>query len=62
MVPKQVALAFVRRTLARCQKFDDSGASCFSDPPLRDVIFAMPPRFNETELLNGGSLAVANGK
>ncbi|XP_047979781.1 uncharacterized protein LOC125221631 isoform X3 [Salvia hispanica] len=59
-VSKQVALAFARRTLARCQKFQDSGASCFSDPALRDVIFATPPRFNETELLNGGSLAVAN--
>ncbi|XP_057789312.1 uncharacterized protein LOC131006156 isoform X2 [Salvia miltiorrhiza] len=59
-VSKQVALAFARRTLARCQKFKDSGASCFSDPALRDVIFAPPPRFDETELLNGGSLAVAN--
>ncbi|XP_042012997.1 uncharacterized protein LOC121761414 isoform X4 [Salvia splendens] len=59
-VSKQVALAFARRTLARCQKFQDSGASCFSDPALRDVIFATPPRFNEAELLNGGSLAVAN--
>ncbi|XP_042016980.1 uncharacterized protein LOC121765012 isoform X3 [Salvia splendens] len=59
-VSKQVALAFARRTLARCQKFQDSGASCFSDLALRDVIFATPPRFNEAELLNGGSLAVAN--
>ncbi|KAL1542284.1 hypothetical protein AAHA92_26404 [Salvia divinorum] len=59
-VSKQVALAFARRTLARCQKFNGSGASCFSDPALRDVIFATPPRFNETELLNGGSLTVAN--
>lgn len=39
-----------------------SGASCFSDPALRDIIFATPPRFDETELLNGGSLAVPNGK
>ncbi|KAH6802979.1 hypothetical protein C2S51_034425 [Perilla frutescens var. frutescens] len=59
-VSKQVALAFARRTLARYQKFEESGASCFSEPALRDVIFAMPPRFDETEMLNGGSLVVAN--
>ncbi|KAK6144664.1 hypothetical protein DH2020_021484 [Rehmannia glutinosa] len=31
-VSKQVALGFAKRTLARCRKFEDSGASCFSDP------------------------------
>ncbi|KAK6138026.1 hypothetical protein DH2020_028222 [Rehmannia glutinosa] len=50
-VSKQVALGFAKRTLARFRKFEDSGASCFSDPALRDIIFAAPPRFDQTELL-----------
>ncbi|PIN26644.1 hypothetical protein CDL12_00624 [Handroanthus impetiginosus] len=59
-VSKQVALAFAKRTLARCRKFEDSGTSCFSEPALRDIIFAAPPRFDETELLTGAGLATAN--
>lgn len=39
-VPKHVALAFGRRTLARCRKFGKSGISCFNVPPLRDILFA----------------------
>ncbi|KAF9676557.1 hypothetical protein SADUNF_Sadunf08G0014400 [Salix dunnii] len=42
-VSKQVALAFTRRTLAKCRKFEDTGKSCFGEPPLRDVIYAAPP-------------------
>ncbi|KAL7198351.1 hypothetical protein ACSBR2_020784 [Camellia fascicularis] len=38
-VSKQVALAFVKRTLARCKKFEDTGRSCFSEPHLQGVIF-----------------------
>ncbi|KAK3035027.1 hypothetical protein RJ639_033941, partial [Escallonia herrerae] len=41
-VSKQVALAFARRTLARCRKYEDSGKSCFSEPALRDVIYSGP--------------------
>ncbi|KAG6758612.1 hypothetical protein POTOM_038971 [Populus tomentosa] len=41
-VSKQVAMAFTKRTLAKCRKFEDTGKSCFCDPPLRDVIFAAP--------------------
>ncbi|XP_043703069.1 uncharacterized protein LOC122653193 [Telopea speciosissima] len=32
-------MAFMKRTLARCQKFEDTGISCFSEPVLRDVLF-----------------------
>lgn len=46
-VPKQVALAFGRRTLARCRKFAKSGISCFNVPTLRDVLFA--PQDHELE-------------
>ncbi|KAJ6900834.1 hypothetical protein NC652_026813 [Populus alba x Populus x berolinensis] len=47
-VSKQVAMAFTKRTLAKCRKFEDTGKSCFCDPPLRDVIFSAP-RANVTE-------------
>ncbi|XP_043712575.1 uncharacterized protein LOC122661267 isoform X2 [Telopea speciosissima] len=39
-VSRQVAMAFVKRTLARCQKFEDTGISCFSEPALRDALFS----------------------
>lgn len=41
-VPRHVALAFIRRTLARCRKFEDTGKSCFAEPALRDVLLANP--------------------
>lgn len=59
---KQVALAFARRTIARCKKFEDSGASCFNEPGLRDIIFAPPPPINVAESLAGGSRTNANRK
>ncbi|KAF8021813.1 hypothetical protein BT93_G2067 [Corymbia citriodora subsp. variegata] len=43
-VPKHVAMAFTRRTLARCKEFEDNGKSCFSEPSLSEVLFAAPPR------------------
>ncbi|KDP43395.1 hypothetical protein JCGZ_26495 [Jatropha curcas] len=48
-VSKQVALAFMKRTLARCRKFEDTGKSCFGEPALRDVIYAAPLHRNQTE-------------
>ncbi|XP_044505584.1 uncharacterized protein LOC123225582 [Mangifera indica] len=42
-VSRQVAMAFVKRTLARCRKFEDTGFSCFSEPALLDVLFSAPP-------------------
>ncbi|XP_050209438.1 uncharacterized protein LOC126660137 isoform X2 [Mercurialis annua] len=52
-VSKQVAMAFMKRTLSRCRKFEDAGKSCFSEPPLRDAILAESPRENHTGALNG---------
>ncbi|GJN36382.1 hypothetical protein PR202_gb25235 [Eleusine coracana subsp. coracana] len=40
---KQLALAFGKRTLARCQKFDETGKSCFSEPSLWSVLSAPLP-------------------
>ncbi|KAI4386119.1 hypothetical protein MLD38_004080 [Melastoma candidum] len=39
-VPKQVALAFIKRTLARCRKYQDTGISSFADPSLADILFS----------------------
>lgn len=52
-IPKHVALAFGRRTLARCRKFGKSGVSCFNVPPLRDILFAP----HEIELETTASVA-----
>uniref|UniRef100_A0A7N0RHP2 Uncharacterized protein n=1 Tax=Kalanchoe fedtschenkoi TaxID=63787 RepID=A0A7N0RHP2_KALFE len=41
-ISKQIVLAFVKRTLARCHNFEASGKSCFGDPPIRDILAAIP--------------------
>ena len=41
-VSKQLALAFAKRTIARCHRFEETGRSCFSEPTLRDVILSAP--------------------
>lgn len=41
-VSKQLALAFAKRTVARCHKFEEMGRSCFSEPPFRDLILNPP--------------------
>ncbi|OMO89173.1 hypothetical protein COLO4_19888 [Corchorus olitorius] len=48
-VSKQVALAFVKRTLDRCRKYEETGTSCFSDSALQDVMFSSPPCSNEAK-------------
>ncbi|KAI3916753.1 hypothetical protein MKX01_004040 [Papaver californicum] len=39
-VSKQAAMAFVKRTIARCRKFEDTGKSCFSESALRNIVFS----------------------
>ncbi|XP_012079784.1 uncharacterized protein LOC105640155 isoform X2 [Jatropha curcas] len=48
-VSRQVALAFIKRTLARCRKFEDTGSSCFSEPALQEIIFSTPPCNNDAK-------------
>lgn len=36
----------MKRTLVRCQKFDETGKSCFLEPVFKDVLFAAPARDN----------------
>ncbi|KAI3793541.1 hypothetical protein L1987_36160 [Smallanthus sonchifolius] len=56
-IPKHVALAFGRRTLARCRKFGKSGVSCFNMPPLREILFAPQEIELEPSTSVGGSVA-----
>jgi hypothetical protein len=42
-VSKQAGLAFTRRTLDRCRKFEETGKSCFTDPAIQDFLFSAPP-------------------
>ncbi|KAL6613744.1 hypothetical protein ACP70R_036014 [Stipagrostis hirtigluma subsp. patula] len=41
---KQLALVFAKRTLARCQKFEETGKSCFREPFLWSVLSAPLPK------------------
>ncbi|TQD91777.1 hypothetical protein C1H46_022619 [Malus baccata] len=61
-VSKQVAIAFMKRTLARCQKYKETGKSCFNEPVLRDIIFAasLPDSNEETMKCNGLSSPLEN--
>ncbi|XP_021637956.2 uncharacterized protein LOC110633597 isoform X2 [Hevea brasiliensis] len=47
---KQAALAFVKRTLERCHKFEHTGKSCFNEPLFRDMFLS------RSSYLHGGRL------
>ncbi|KAL6974570.1 hypothetical protein U1Q18_028754 [Sarracenia purpurea var. burkii] len=49
---KQAALAFVKRTLDRCQKFEDTGKSCFGEPLFRDMFLSGSSRLNNAQLVD----------
>lgn len=49
---KQLALAFAKRTLARCQKFEETEKSCFREPFLWSVLSAPLPK---SEAAEGGA-------
>ncbi|KAF5743069.1 hypothetical protein HS088_TW09G01131 [Tripterygium wilfordii] len=49
---KQSALAFVKRTLERCHKFEDTGKSCFSESLFKDILISRPSRLNSSQLVN----------
>lgn len=48
-VPKQVALASIKRTLARCRSYEEAGISCFSEPTLQNIMFAANSRENDAQ-------------
>ncbi|XP_050364819.1 uncharacterized protein LOC126783391 isoform X2 [Argentina anserina] len=43
---KQAALAFVRRTLDQCHKYEETGTSCFSEPIYRDILLSVASNVN----------------
>ncbi|XP_010247367.1 PREDICTED: uncharacterized protein LOC104590397 isoform X2 [Nelumbo nucifera] len=49
---KRATLAFVRRTLERCHKFEDTGESCFNGPLFRDLFLSVSSCHNESECLD----------
>ncbi|XP_047325282.1 uncharacterized protein LOC124929061 isoform X2 [Impatiens glandulifera] len=60
-VPKEVALAFGKRALARCHKFEETGSSCFLEPPFKDILFSTTLRNKEIESIKvSGPGAVTN--
>ncbi|WZY80932.1 hypothetical protein YC2023_027316 [Brassica napus] len=58
-VTRQAASAFIRRTLARCRKFEETGLSCFADPALQDILFSSPSNDAKSSE-NGGSGTASN--
>ncbi|XP_060213626.1 uncharacterized protein LOC132640851 isoform X3 [Lycium barbarum] len=44
---KQAALAFVKRTLHRCQEFEESRKSCFSEPLYKDMFLSGISRLSD---------------
>ncbi|KAG2718054.1 hypothetical protein I3843_03G200500 [Carya illinoinensis] len=43
---KQAALAFVKRTLEHCHKFENTGKSCFSEPLFKDIFISGSSNLN----------------
>lgn len=44
---KQAALAFVKRTLDRCQEFEQTRKSCFSEPLYKDMFLSGISRLSD---------------
>lgn len=59
-ISKQAALSFAKRVLERCRKFEDTGFSCFRDPPLRDALFSASPHDAEAKSADGALAATGS--
>ncbi|KAG8487560.1 hypothetical protein CXB51_018505 [Gossypium anomalum] len=49
---KQASLAFVKRTLDRCHKFEDTSRSCFDEPMLRDMFLSGSSHLNGAQSID----------
>ncbi|XP_043706101.1 uncharacterized protein LOC122655817 isoform X2 [Telopea speciosissima] len=49
---KLAALSFVKRTLERCQNYEDTGKSCFNEPVLKDLFRSVSTRLNDAERID----------
>lgn len=52
-IAKQAALGFVKRTLERCQQFEDTGKSCFNEPLYKDMFLAASSQLSVVRKLDG---------
>ncbi|KHN35878.1 hypothetical protein glysoja_013303 [Glycine soja] len=52
-IAKQAALGFVKRTLERCQQFEDTGKSCFNEPLYKDMFLAASSQLSIVRQLDG---------
>ncbi|KAJ7947986.1 Spectrin beta chain, brain 3 [Quillaja saponaria] len=48
-VSRQVAMAFLKRTLVRCKNYEETGDSCFSEPALQNIIISAPAFNNDAK-------------
>ncbi|ERN02233.1 uncharacterized protein LOC18430337 isoform X1 [Amborella trichopoda] len=51
-IAKQSVQAFVKKTLARCRKFEETGQSCFDEPAYRDILCSVPLQGVETDYID----------
>lgn len=55
---KQAALAFVKRTLERCQEYEVTGRSCFTEPLFREMFLSGSSHQNDAQAIE----AITNGE
>ncbi|KAL6003343.1 hypothetical protein ACLOJK_023566 [Asimina triloba] len=51
-ITKRIVLAFVKRALARCQKFEETGKSCFSELAFKNMFLALSSNSKDTGCVN----------
>lgn len=49
---KQAALAFVKRTLARCVEFEVTGKSCFGEPLFREMFLSSSSQLSDAQQMH----------
>lgn len=54
-IAKQAALAFVKRTLERCQQFELTGKSCFSEPLFREMFLSRLSQFSDAQQIDAST-------
>lgn len=49
---KKAALAFVKRTLERCQEFEVTGKSCFGEPLFREMFLSRSLQLGDAQQMD----------
>ena len=55
---KHAALAFVKRTLERCQEYQETGKSCFNEPLFRDIFISGCSQLGDVQAMD----SIADGE